>query len=88
MRVKQLKIVLGFFCHFLFSLFLEKQIRDEFEELKVLFDGIKLSYFRKDDYFKEVSMGMSSDYKIAVEEGSTMVRIGSNIFGKRKKTSE
>lgn len=66
----------------------EKQIRDEFEELKVLFDGIKLSYFRKADYFKEVSMGMSSDYKIAVEEGSTMVRIGSNIFGKRKKSSE
>jgi pyridoxal phosphate enzyme (YggS family) len=66
----------------------EKQIRDEFEELKVLFDGIKLSYFRKEDYFKEVSMGMSSDYKIAVEEGSTMVRIGSNIFGKRKKSSE
>jgi pyridoxal phosphate enzyme (YggS family) len=63
----------------------EKQIRDEFEELKVLFDGIKLSYFRKDDYFKEISMGMSSDYKIAVEEGSTMVRIGSSIFGKRKK---
>lgn len=62
----------------------EKQIRDEFEELKVLFDGVKLSYFRKEDSFKELSMGMSSDYKIAVEEGSTMVRIGSSIFGKRK----
>jgi pyridoxal phosphate enzyme (YggS family) len=62
----------------------EKQIRDEFEELKVLFDGVKLSYFRKEDFFKELSMGMSSDYKIAVEEGSTMVRIGSSIFGKRK----
>lgn len=62
----------------------EKQIRDEFEELKVLFDGIKVSYFRKVDYFNELSMGMSSDYKIAIEEGSTMVRIGSSIFGKRK----
>ncbi|GGC72155.1 YggS family pyridoxal phosphate enzyme [Pedobacter quisquiliarum] len=62
----------------------EKQIRDEFEELKVLFDGVKVSFFRKDDYFKELSMGMSSDYKIAIEEGSTMVRIGSSIFGKRK----
>ena len=62
----------------------EKQIRDEFEELKVLFDGIKISYFRKEDSFKELSMGMSSDYKIAIEEGSTMVRIGSSIFGKRK----
>jgi pyridoxal phosphate enzyme (YggS family) len=66
----------------------EKQIRDEFEELKVLFEGIKLSYFRKEDYFKEVSMGMSSDYKIAVEEGSTMVRIGSAIFGNRKKEAK
>lgn len=61
----------------------EKQIRDEFQELKVLFDGIKLSFFRKEDSFKELSMGMSADYKIAVEEGSTMIRIGSSIFGKR-----
>jgi pyridoxal phosphate enzyme (YggS family) len=66
----------------------EKQIRDEFEELKVLFDGLKLSFFRKDDFFKEISMGMSSDYKIAVEEGSTMVRIGSSIFGKRVKEAK
>ncbi|EDM34465.1 hypothetical protein PBAL39_19280 [Pedobacter sp. BAL39] len=62
----------------------EKQTNDEFTELKVLFDGIKLSFFRKDDAFKELSMGMSGDYKIAIEAGSTMVRIGSSIFGKRK----
>ncbi|MFA4869922.1 MAG: YggS family pyridoxal phosphate-dependent enzyme [Pedobacter sp.] len=62
---------------------LEKQTKDEFNELKVLFDGIKVSFFRKVDYFKEVSMGMSGDYKLAIEQGSTMVRIGSNIFGKR-----
>jgi pyridoxal phosphate enzyme (YggS family) len=61
----------------------EKQIADEFQELKVLFDGIKLAYFRKDDYFREISMGMSSDYKLAIQEGSTIVRIGSSIFGKR-----
>jgi len=61
----------------------EKQTSIEFNELKVLFDGIKVSYFRKEDSFKEISMGMSSDYKLAIEEGSTMVRIGSNIFGKR-----
>ena len=61
----------------------EKQIQVEFNELKVLFDGIKLSFFRKDDHFKELSMGMSTDYQLAVTEGSTMVRIGSNIFGKR-----
>ncbi|WP_158800500.1 YggS family pyridoxal phosphate-dependent enzyme [Pedobacter sp. L105] len=62
----------------------EKQTKDEFQELKVLFDGIKLSFFRKEDSFKELSMGMSGDYKLAIEEGSTMVRIGSSIFGARK----
>jgi len=62
----------------------EKQINDEFEELKVFFDGVKLSFFRKDDFFSICSMGMSADYKLAVEAGSTMVRIGSAIFGKRK----
>jgi len=61
----------------------EKQIATEFNELKVFFDGIKISFFRKDDAFKEISSGMSADYKIAIEEGSTMVRIGSSIFGKR-----
>jgi pyridoxal phosphate enzyme (YggS family) len=62
----------------------ELQLRAEFQELKVLFEGIKLTYFRKDEAFSERSMGMSADYKIALEEGSTMVRIGTNIFGKRK----
>jgi hypothetical protein len=62
---------------------LEGQTKAEFQELKVLFDGIKLSFFRKEDSFREISMGMSGDYKLAIEQGSTMVRIGSNIFGKR-----
>jgi len=62
----------------------EKQTQDEFQELKVLFDGIKTSFFRKEDSFKELSMGMSGDYKLAIEEGSTMIRIGSSIFGARK----
>ncbi len=62
---------------------IEKQINDEFHELKVLFDGIKLSFFRKEEYFKELSMGMSSDYTIAIQQGSTMVRLGSTIFGQR-----
>lgn len=61
----------------------EKQTIAEFNELKVLFDGVKVSFFRKADFFKEISMGMSADYKLAIAEGSTMVRIGSNIFGKR-----
>ncbi len=66
----------------------EKQTQVEFNELKVLFDGIKLSFFRKEDSFKEISMGMSADYKLAIEEGSTMVRIGSSIFGKRMRSVE
>lgn len=61
----------------------EKSIREEFYELKTLFNGIKVSFFRKEDSFKEVSMGMSSDYKIAIEQGSTMIRLGSTIFGAR-----
>ncbi len=60
-----------------------KQIREEFYELKTFFDGIKQSYFRKDNSFDTVSMGMSSDYKIAIEQGSNMVRLGSTIFGER-----
>lgn len=62
---------------------IEKQIRDEFYELKTFFDGIKQSYFRKDPTFDTLSMGMSSDYKIAIEKGSNMIRLGSTIFGQR-----
>lgn len=61
----------------------EKQLKEEFYELSTLFDGIKQSFFRKDDYFDTLSMGMSSDYKIALEQGSTQVRLGSTVFGKR-----
>ncbi|MGY3054332.1 pyridoxal phosphate enzyme (YggS family) [Pedobacter sp. UYEF25] len=61
----------------------EKQLSVEFKELKVFFDGIKVSFFRNEATFKELSMGMSGDYKLAIAEGSTMVRIGSNIFGSR-----
>jgi len=61
----------------------EKQIKDEFYELRTFFDGIKQSFFRKETSFDTLSMGMSSDYKIAIEQGSTMVRLGSTIFGQR-----
>lgn len=61
----------------------QKQIKEEFYELKTLFEGIKLSYFKNEDSFREISMGMTSDYKIAMEQGSTLVRIGSDIFGQR-----
>lgn len=60
-----------------------KQVKEEFYELRTFFDGIKQSYFRKDNTFDTLSMGMSSDYKIAIEQGSNMVRLGSTIFGQR-----
>lgn len=60
----------------------EKQIRKEFHNLKELFTFCKESYLL-DESFCEISMGMSSDYRIALEEGSTMARIGSMLFGER-----
>src|SRR6201996_5588 len=61
----------------------EKQIGEEYYELDTFFKGIKQSFFRKDKTFDTLSMGMSSDYKIAIQKGSTMVRLGSTIFGSR-----
>jgi PLP dependent protein len=60
-----------------------RQIHDEFSNLNRIFRALKETKFRNNPEFKEISMGMSSDYKIAIEEGSTMVRIGSDIFGER-----
>ncbi|MFK7757206.1 MAG: YggS family pyridoxal phosphate-dependent enzyme [Flavobacteriales bacterium] len=59
------------------------QVRAEFQRLKLLFDEAKAAYFKDLSYFTQLSMGMSGDYDIAIEEGSTMVRIGSSIFGSR-----
>ena len=59
------------------------QVRMEFKFLGNLFKSVKEKYFADKPWFKELSMGMSSDYTVAIEEGSTMVRIGSNIFGHR-----
>jgi pyridoxal phosphate enzyme (YggS family) len=61
----------------------EKQVKDEYYELKTFFDGVKQSFFRKEDSFNTLSMGMSADYKLAIEQGSNMVRLGSTIFGGR-----
>jgi pyridoxal phosphate enzyme (YggS family) len=58
-------------------------VRKEFAFLKKCFQSLKNSYFSSSQDFNEISMGMSGDYEIAVEEGSTMVRIGSLIFGER-----
>jgi PLP dependent protein len=62
-----------------------EQVKKEFRYLKDCYDSLKSSFFRSNACFKEISMGMSGDYKLAIEEGSTMVRIGSLIFGERNK---
>lgn len=62
----------------------EDAVREEFRAVKRIFEQLKVTYFAEQSYFNEVSMGMSDDYLIAIEEGSTMVRIGSTIFGNRE----
>jgi len=59
------------------------QVRKEFSHLKAIFDQLKTEFFAEVPGFKEISMGMSGDYRIAIEEGSTMIRIRSTIFGER-----
>jgi PLP dependent protein len=59
------------------------KVKNEFKYLKECFNSLKGTYFRTNPYFKEISMGMSGDYKLAIPEGSTIVRIGSLIFGER-----
>ena len=60
-----------------------EQIREEFRLLKRIFDRLKASAFDKQDWFDQLSCGMSGDYDLAIEEGSNLVRIGSLIFGPR-----
>ena len=61
----------------------EALIASEFEQAKTLFHRIKEEYFSDSDTFNECSWGMSGDYPIAIEHGSTLIRIGSMIFGER-----
>jgi hypothetical protein len=58
-------------------------VKKEFRYLKNCFNSLKNNYFSSNQEFKEISMGMSGDYELAVQEGSTVVRIGSLIFGER-----
>ncbi len=60
-----------------------EQIHREFAALKTIFEKLKSGFFAEDRSFCEISMGMSDDYRVAIEEGSTMVRIGSSVFGAR-----
>lgn len=62
----------------------ERQIRQEFHTLHQLFAELKATTFKVSEDFTILSMGMSHDYRLAVEEGSTMVRVGTYIFGERE----
>lgn len=62
----------------------QEQIHKEFRNLREIFEDLKKEFFSGQGYFKELSMGMSGDYRIAIEEGSTMIRVGSSIFGERE----
>ncbi|MGB9746419.1 MAG: YggS family pyridoxal phosphate-dependent enzyme [Bacteroidales bacterium] len=61
------------------------QIRKEFRSLAEIFRTLRSDYFADSEYFREISMGMSGDYKIAIEEGATIVRLGTILFGERIK---
>ncbi len=63
----------------------QNKVRQEFATLTTYFSNLKKEHFHSEKNFKEISMGMSGDYQIAIEEGTTMLRIGSLLFGKRKK---
>lgn len=61
----------------------EQQIRGEFHEAHAIFEHLKATYFTDNASFNQLSMGMSDDYPIALAEGSTLIRVGSLIFGER-----
>jgi pyridoxal phosphate enzyme (YggS family) len=59
------------------------QVRNEFKFLKQIFDTLKESVFKGRNEFDQISMGMSGDYVLALDQGSTIVRVGSLLFGPR-----
>jgi pyridoxal phosphate enzyme (YggS family) len=61
----------------------QQLVRSEFQQLKSAFDTLQSGAFSSLSSFREISMGMSGDWKMAIEEGSTMIRVGSAIFGSR-----
>ena len=61
----------------------EAQIEQEFQTLSRFFNEVKETFFAHEPEFKEISMGMSDDYPLAIRHGSTLIRIGSRIFGQR-----
>lgn len=65
----------------------EVRLRHEFQTLRGYFDTLKARYFADAPDFREISMGMSADYPLALAEGSTLIRVGSAIFGQRNSAS-
>lgn len=61
----------------------EVQIEHEFASLKAMFAKLKNTHFNNADWFTEISMGMSSDYNLALKQGATLIRVGSILFGSR-----
>jgi pyridoxal phosphate enzyme (YggS family) len=59
------------------------QVEQEFKTLSDFFEEVKETHFKDIPYYKEISMGMSDDYPLAIRHGSTLIRIGSRIFGQR-----
>ena len=63
----------------------KEQVRQEFRQLYSYFEKLKNRFFKDANYFTEISMGMSGDFMLAIEEGSTLIRVGTRIFGERNK---
>jgi len=61
----------------------KEKVKNEFRRLYSIFKRLKTNYFSSQDQFCEISMGMSGDYELAIEEGATIIRVGSTIFGER-----
>ena len=61
----------------------EARVRQDFRQIALLFAHFKVHFFADSPYFKHISMGMTHDYPIAIEEGATLIRVGSGIFGER-----
>lgn len=61
----------------------QSRVCDDFRRIRAIFDHLKAGPFAGHPEFKEVSMGMSHDWRIAVDEGSTLIRLGTSIFGER-----
>jgi PLP dependent protein len=62
----------------------QEKLRAEFRTLRDYFERLKKTFFYADSDFREISMGMTSDWELALAEGSTLIRVGSGIFGARQ----